>query len=182
MSLTTVRRQRWLLPTGVFVAVVLVHFLYLAFFPERDPAQTRWATVPVRENAWFKTYIETQSYWLGFSYGFSLAFAVAAFRRYREGRSCTARNMVIGGVSFTGVLSVVGCYLLGCCGSPMLGVYISLFGAAFVPWAKPLAAALTVLSIGTAWWWMNRRLARSESPATDGACSGPNCNCQAQHS
>lgn len=111
-------------------------------------------------------------------YALSLAFAAAAFRRYREGRLCTTRNLAIGGVTFTEVLSVTGCYLLGCCGSPMLGVYVSLFGAVFIPWAKPLAALLTLLSIGVAWWWLNRRMrATSADSPSDGHCMDQNCSC-----
>jgi hypothetical protein len=153
---TALRWRRWLLPAGAFLAVGLAHFLWLGFYPERDPVQAQWVTVPAH-GSWLKTYIQAQSYWLGFSYAFSLAFAAVALRRYREGRFCTARNLAIGGVTFSGALSVAGCYLLGCCGSPMLGVYISLFGAAFIPWAKPLAAVVTLFTIGTAWWWMNLR-------------------------
>jgi len=39
----------------------------------------------------------------------------------------------------------------------MLGVYISLFGAGFLPFAKPLVAVITTISIILSWWWMNRR-------------------------
>ena len=41
--------------------------------------------------------------------------------------------------------------MLGCCGSPMLAVYLSLFGAAFLPWAKPLIALLTTVTLFAAW-------------------------------
>ena len=39
----------------------------------------------------------------------------------------------------------------------MLPVYLSLFGAAFLPWAKPLVAGLTTLMIGATWLWLARR-------------------------
>jgi len=124
-------------------------------FPEQDPAQSRWATVAIPTSA-LAHYVESQDYWLGYSYALALSFSVLALRRYREGRFCAARNMAIGGATFTGFLAVAGCFLAGCCGSPMLVVYLNLFGAAFLPLAKPLMAGVTTISIGTSWWWMNR--------------------------
>lgn len=149
--------RRALFPAGVFVAVAAVHFVWLGLFPERDRAQDRWVAVvsPVGAS-WLHRYIETQGYWLGFSYALSLAFAGAALRRYREERLCAGRNLAIGGVTFSGLLSVAGCYLLGCCGSPMLAVYLSLFGASFLPLARPLIAFLTIIFISMAWWRMSR--------------------------
>ena len=149
--------QKSVLPAGVFIAVWLVHYVWLGFFPEQDPAQSRWVEIAAPAQAsWFRNYVETQSYWLGFSYALSLAFAAVALRRYREQRLCASRNLAIGGATFSGGLAVVGCYLIGCCGSPMLAVYLSLFGAQFLPLAKPFIALVTTVFIGIAWWWMNR--------------------------
>jgi hypothetical protein len=39
----------------------------------------------------------------------------------------------------------------------MLVVYLSLFGARFLPLAKPSVAILTTISIMGAWWWMKSR-------------------------
>lgn len=169
--------RRAAMPLTVFVAVAAIHFLWLGIFPEQDPAQSRWVTVDLSQDSWLTRYVEGGNYWLGFSYGLSLAFAAVALRRYREARFCAARNVAIGGVTLSGALSVAGCYLLGCCGSPMLAVYLSLFGAAFVPLAKPLVAGVTLLSILLGWWWMNcRALAPSDSCAPGGACARvPGC-------
>lgn len=156
-SSITRRLRRGFLLAGVFVLVVAAHCVWLAFFPEQDTAQSRWVTVSAAEStSWFKRYVETQSYWLGVSYGLSLTFAIAALRRYRERRSCAARNLAIGGVTLSGFLAVAGCFLLGCCGSPMLVVYLNLFGAAFLPLAKPLMALITAVSLAGAWWWLLR--------------------------
>ena len=149
--------RRAVLPVSVFLAVAAFHSLWLGAFPETDPLQGRWVAVESTSPAsWVARYIETQSYYLGFSYALALGFASVALRRYREERLCATRNLAIGGISFSGVLAVVGCYLLGCCGSPMLAVYLSLFGASFLPLAKPFVAALTTLMIGLSWWWMTR--------------------------
>lgn len=143
--------SRALLPMTVFLAVIGLHFVWLGLFPEQDPVQSRWAEVPTTDNSWFKTYLDGGSYWLGYSYGISLAFAAVGIRRYREQRLAASRNLALGSVSFSGVLAVVGCYMLGCCGSPMLAVYLSLFGAAFLPWAKPLVAVLTTITLMIGW-------------------------------
>lgn len=165
------RFRRSLLPSCVFVLVLAAHFAMLAMFPEQNPAQLRWAIVAASHTTVLERYMEAQEYWLGFSYALSLAFAVVALRRYREERLCTARTVALGGVTFSGFLGVAGCYLIGCCGSPMLAVYLSLFGAAFVPLAKPMVAAATIFFVGTAWWWMSRRA----SIRAIGACSGVQC-------
>ena len=171
------RVQRGLLPVGVFVLVIVVHFVWHGFFPERDPDQARWLSVAAAEEAsWLMRYLETGGYWLGLSYGLSLAFAVAAFRRYRERRLCAARNLAIGGVTLSGILAVAGCFLLGCCGSPMLAVYISLFGAAFVPLAKPVVAVLTGASLAAGWWWMNRQERSIATQALESVGNG-HCDC-----
>ncbi len=133
---------RAVLPVTVFVAVAAFHFVWLGLFPEKvateascgdDCAACEGEAPPAA--GWLDRYVAGQNYWLGYSYAASLTFAVAALRRYREQRSCTARNVALGGVTASGLLAVFGCYLLGCCGSPMLPIYLSLFGAAFLPLA-----------------------------------------------
>ncbi len=56
----------------------------------------------------------------------------------------------------------------------MLGVYLSLFGAAFLPFTKPLVAALTTLFIVASYFWMRRRIralhATAQAEGTGAAC------------
>jgi len=172
MKWNTNRLRQLLIPAGVFIIVFVMHYVWLGLFPERDMAQNLWTPV---ETSWLQAYIASQNYWLGFSYGLSLAFAAYAILRYREERISRARNLAVGSVSFTGFLAVADCFLLGCCGSPMLAVYISLFGAAFlpfIPFMKPLVALVTVVSISLALVWMNRR-----KRSTDNCeCGESGCN------
>ncbi len=165
---------RSVLPLVAFAAVIGVHFIWQGFFPEQDPAQSQWVAVPGQADSdWFRQYIESGGYWFGYSYALSLTFAVVALRRYREQRFCQARNLAVGGLTLSGFLAVAGCYLIGCCGSPMLIVYMNLFGAAFLPLAKPLMAGITTLTIGLAWWWMLRAEGKmSESTQPKGQCEG----------
>jgi len=157
-----VKMRRALFPLAVFFVVLGAHFVWLGLFPEQNPVQSRWAEVPVTGRSWLKEYLAAGGYWLGYSYGISLAFAAAGLRRYREQRHAASRNLALGSVSFSGALAVAGCYLVGCCGSPMLAVYLSFLGAAFLPWAKPLVALLTTVALVAAWRF-SLRCARAAS-------------------
>lgn len=178
--------RRFLLPLAVFLGVAAAHFVWSGLFPEVDPAQSRWASLPgAGSSSWLNHYLETQGYWLGYSYALSLAFVTAALRRYREERFCSAKTLVFGGVTLSGFSALAGCFLVGCCGSPMLVIYLSLFGAWFLPLAKPLVAVVTTLSIIGAWWWMQRRhrqvIAKAEniSPSDQVTqCQSPSCQCK----
>lgn len=158
-------------PAAVFVVVWTIHYLWLGFFPERDPAQSQWVQVAASSGAWWSRYVHSQSYWLGFSYALSLAFATHALQYYRRNRSCTGRRLAVGSITLTGFFAVAGCFLLGCCGSPMLAVYLSLFGAAVIPLAKPLVAVLTSCSIVAAWIYMHFHHPRSSK-----ACCAPDAH------
>jgi hypothetical protein len=156
MSLSARRIRRALLPIGAFFLVFSIHYLWLVIFPEQDPAQAKWVVLP-QETSHLRNYIETQSYWLGYAYSLSIAFATVVLRRYRESRCGISRNLAVGGVTFSGLLVASGCFLIGCCGSPMLVVWLNLFGVKFLPLAKPFVAFLTTITLGAAWWWMERR-------------------------
>jgi hypothetical protein len=111
-----------LLPGAAFVATLGVSFSWLGLFPDEDPAQyARAALPPEGPSSWLPAYFEAGSFWLGYSYALSVAFAAVAFRRYLRNRSCGAGRFAVGGLTVTGVLSVAGCYLVGCCGSPSMG-------------------------------------------------------------
>ncbi len=173
------RLRRTLFPIGVFLAVAVIHFVLLGLFPEQNPAQHRWVTIiPASEPSWLTRYIDTQSYWLGFSYALLLSFSAVALRRYHENRMCAAKNLTIGGVTLSSFLAVAGCYLLGCCGSPMLVIYLNLFGAASLPLAKPLIAVVTTLTVFIAWRWMNRpKRSRVVSLAANNSNNGTRNGC-----
>lgn len=161
--------RRALLPGTVFLVVFAAHYLWLGLFPEQDPAQAGWAALPV-ETSWFRSYVEAQAYWMSYSYALCLAFAAWAVRSYRESRCGTTRTMAIGGLTFSGFLAATGCFLIGCCGSPMLVVWVNLFGAAFLPFAKPLIAAATTVTVGCFWLWMGRRRGRQGGRMAVASC------------
>jgi hypothetical protein len=158
--------QRGWLPLAVFVLAFVFHALYVRH-KVRLPAQG-WADAGIVDNEhWgFGPYIQARVYFTGYSYALSLAFAAVAFRRYRENQMCSARKLALGGVTLSGFLAVSGCFFLGCCGSPMLAVYLSLFGASFLPWAKPFIAGLTTALIALSFWLMRTRSRKEEGSAS----------------
>lgn len=165
-----------LLPLVVFVAVIALHCLWHGLWPETSSIQSKWLDVTHPEQtSWFQRYLEQQSYWLGYSYALALSFAVTAYRRYRAGGICSMRNLAIGGLTLSGFLAVAGCFLAGCCGSPMLVVYLNLFGASFLPIAKPLVAVLTTLTILASWWWMNKRAGVLQNATVQECCGSSAC-------
>ena len=136
------------LPLAVFVTVVAIHFVWLGATAQPCDVQNPGGTLdPASEATWWDRYVRTGGYWTGYTYALSLGFASIAFRNYRERRFCSGGAAVVGGVTLSGFLAFAGCFLVGCCGSPMLGVYLSLFGAGFLPFAKPLVAGITTVMI-----------------------------------
>lgn len=164
MTVALGRLRDAVLPLAVFAAAAGAHVVWLGLFPEKPAAQSAWASLPPEgPTSWVPRYLEAQDYLLGYSYGLSLAFATVALRRLRRNRSCGAGKFAVGGLTFSGLLAVGACYLIGCCGSPLLAVWLNLFGAAFLPFAKPLVAVFSTLSVAAAWW----RMARATAPSCD---------------
>lgn len=149
--------RNWVLPLLAFTATLVFHYVFLGFFPEQDPSQAGWAVLPAEES-WLSRYVAAQNYWIGYSYALCLAFVTAASRHYWRTRCGASGGIALGGLGFSGALAVAGCFLIGCCGSPMLIVWLNLFGAAFLPLAKPLMAVITTVSVGAAWLWLRRKM------------------------
>lgn len=169
--------RRTLFTMAAFVTVGLAHFAWVCVFPDRDPAQERWAVVESETRASsVGRYLESGGYWLGFSYAYPAAFAANAFGRYLESRRRANQAFAVGGITASWILVAVGCFLTGCCGSPMLGVYLSLFGTSILPFAKPLLAGLTFLFVTLFWIWMVRRsgVGIAISPLAEN-CTDPYC-------
>lgn len=100
-------------------------------------------------------YFETGDPWIGLSFALALTFAFYAWSRFRRDRSRKAENATLGGLGITGLIYAAGCFVIGCCGSPMLGVWLGLVGPHFVPLAKPLVFLITVISVSWGWWNLN---------------------------
>ena len=173
----------WLIGLVVLCVTAFAHFgYYYVVDPQpacgETPGQMWKATeprpppvslmAPISER-----YVRDRLYLMGLSYGMALGFTAYAAARSRGARRQGVAG-VIGGLSLTGFLAAAGCFLLGCCGSPMLTVYLALFGSALAGFKDIFVFVLTALSvlIGLLWRWRCK-------PAAGGACCASGCGCDA---
>jgi len=162
------------LPAIVFLTVFAAYALYAGACATSAPSG--WTDFGISANAagplGLRAYWREQDYFVGFSYALAAAFATWALSRsifFRQGRSVAA-GAAAGGLTLLGALMAGGCFLIGCCGSPMLAVYLSLFGAKALGLGKPLMALVTLVSVSCGYWCLSRRLARG-STCIDDCCS-----------
>ena len=164
------------LPWIVFVAIFVGHALYLCSVEASPPSG--WNDYGVSGNGagflGLGTYWRGQDYFISFSYALGAGFATWALSRCvlpsRARRA--AAGAAAGSLTLVGVLMAGSCFLIGCCGSPMLAVYITLFGAKAMGIGKPLTALVTLGSVSCGYWCLSRRLARG-SVCADICCSQP---------
>jgi hypothetical protein len=155
----TAPRLIWLLAAVAFVAVFVGHVLYLRYLaiaPQKD-----WADNFNPSDFWH-SYMVGQDYFVSFSYALSASFAVWAGALFMYSRRQAAVMGAFGGISLVTLLSAAGCFLIGCCGSPMLMIYVSFFGSSAAGIGKPLMALISLISIGGGYLCVVRR---------------PACNC-----
>jgi hypothetical protein len=167
-----------LIPAVVFIAIFVAHALYVGACAASAPSG--WTDFGISAHVagplGLGAYWRGQDYFIGFSYALAAAFATWSLSRsilFRQGRTITA-GAAAGGVTLLGALMAGGCFLIGCCGSPMLAVYLSLFGAKALGLGKPLMALVTVVSVSCGYWFLSRRFTRGSdcignccSPADD---------------
>ncbi len=145
-----------LLLVGVsFAAVFLAHILWDMCGQSSSP----WRTLPSEQTPWSQ-YLASGKIWLGLSYGLAAAFAVYCLTRLYQYRKRAVAGAV-GGLTLVGFLYAAGCFLLGCCGSPMLAVYAGLFGSRFAGFAKPLVFVITAVSVGIGYVLVTRKMAKA---------------------
>jgi len=137
------RFQPW--PLIAFAAAIGAHLLvkYLSAPAVTQPA---WADLSQPHTDWFAAYIKSQDYYLSFSYALAAAFTAYALSFWAANRRVAVAGGAAG-ISIAGILWGVGCFLTGCCGSPMLGVYASILGTRATWFGKPFTAAITLLSV-----------------------------------
>ena len=163
-----------LIPAGAFVAIFVAHAIYVGAYAASAPAG--WTDFGISAHVvgplGLGAYWRGQDYFIGFSYALAATFAAWALSRsilFRQGRTVTA-GAAAGGLTLLGALMAGGCFLIGCCGSPMLAVYLSLFGAKALGLGKPLMALVTLISVGCGYWCLSRHFARRNT-CMDDCCS-----------
>jgi hypothetical protein len=148
-------RARLAVSLAVFAAVFALH-ARLKMYPAADPTLSRWAELaPVGFSERLSSYYGSGGLWLGYCYGVAAGFAAFAALSFLAHR--TRGLAAAGGLTFSGALAAAACFLTGCCGSPMLAIWVGLLGAAAAPWLGPAAALLTTVSVIVAGRRMIRR-------------------------
>jgi hypothetical protein len=156
----TAPQLAWLLGIVAFVAVFLCHMLYLYYVT--CALQKDWADNFSPSGSFWRSYVVDQDYFVSFSYALSASFAVWAIARFVYSRRRATAVGAFGGVSLVTLLAAAGCFLIGCCGSPMLPIYVALFGSQVAGIGKPLMALISLISIGGGYLYVLRQ---------------SNCNC-----
>ena len=156
-------KKKVLYPLAGFVIVLFLNIAY-SIFSYRG-LSNNW--VQIEGESWLSFYLASQGYFLGLSYALAGAFTVYAFLKYTESRKAGIAG-IDGGVTIAGILYFAACFLMGCCGSPMLAVYLGLFGSRFLGFTKPLILIVTSLSILIGFFWL-------EKSAKKGCCEDDTC-------
>ena len=126
-------------------------------------------------------YIKEQDYFLGLSYGLSGAFTLYALWIFVKRRRAAAAAGAAGGITLAGLVSAGGCglcFVTGCCGSPTLPILASFLGGTVLSFIKPLAFAVTVISIAFGFWWLGRQSRRAVAVCD---CAHTCCEDTARH-
>jgi hypothetical protein len=160
------------MPPMVFIVVFVLHVIYIRRIAATP--STGWAdSLPVDGFLGLGPYFRAQEYYVGFSYALGAAFAAWAALQFIRSRRVDTATGAAGGVTLVGVLMTAGCFLLGCCGSPMLAVYAGIFGAKALGASKMIMALVTLLSVSCGYWCLSRRMAQGDSPDT--CCPKSDC-------
>ncbi len=171
---TPYRWTKWLTPV-VCVGVYAAH----AFYVNRIAATPTegWANSEVMNTGFLglEPYVQGQDYYTGFSYALGAAFAVWAVCKFLRFRQTAMATGAVGSITFVGVLMAAGCFMIGCCGSPMLSVYLGILGAKALGIGKPLMALVSLTSVGVGYWYLSWR-------AKKGICLDSSCACHSPSS
>lgn len=147
-------KKRFILPAVTFAAVFLFHAFWL--MNAAIQASRQWVQTENMYKMSLFLYFKQLNFFTGFSYALAGSFTVYALVRYIENRGCGIAPAA-GGITLTGLLYAGGCFITGCCGSPMLAVYLGLLGPYFLGVTKPLIALITALSVVLGFLWMDRK-------------------------
>jgi len=170
-----VRQLRFIvlwMPILTFCGVLAIHALYIRHLTSIPT--NGWADVGVGCVDWwgFASYITEMDYLMGLSYALGAAFGAWALGQYLRTRQAAMAAGAAGSITLVGIFMATGCFFVGCCGSPMFGVYLGLFGAKALGIGKPLMAIFTLLSVAWGSWYLRCKLAT--------ACCDMSCGCHSE--
>jgi len=139
-------------PLLAFILVFSMHAAYVSYTLTHQ--ETKWITV--EETNWVTTYLQEQEYFIGLSYALAAAFTVYALLTYAENRKKGLVGL-FSGITLTGLIYFGACFLAGCCGSPMVAVYVSLLGPSFLGVAKSVTLFLTIISVSVGYYLLKKK-------------------------
>ncbi len=166
------RWMQWLSPLA-FVGVYAAHAFYLSRIAATP--MEGWANSEIMDTGFLGLgpYFQAQDYYTGFSYALGAAFAAWAMGGFLRSRQAATAAGAAGSITFVGILMAAGCFLIGCCGSPLLGVYLGIFGAKALGIGKPLMALVSLVSVGVGYWYLSWRARKEICMDSSCACHSP---------
>jgi predicted Kef-type K+ transport protein len=163
---------------AVFLAVLAGHFLLSTRGSGTLATGGVWARYDFATHSAsaLARYVAAGDLWVGLSYAVAATFVAFSVLRLIERRRST--GAALGGMALGGLLWAAICFVVGCCGSPMLPIYLGLLGPRFLGVTKPLTLVLTLASIAAGYAVMLRRdracgLPRRGVPASPSGARGP---------
>jgi hypothetical protein len=157
-------KKKVLYPLAGFAIVFLLQITYSTW--RFYSISSKWLQIENESRLSF--YFASQDYFLGLSYALAAAFTIYAVLKFTESRKAGIAG-VTGGVTLAGIIYFGACFLLGCCGSPMLAVYLGLFGSKFLGFTKPLTLIITLIFILIGFFWLEK--STKKSCCEDDICS-----------
>lgn len=131
---------------AVFVGTIALHLIYSV-----NPRGSGCGPHPT-----VLSYITSGDVFLGFSLAVGALFTYCCLHRLFYTRSKAAAAGAVSGTAAVAGVAAAGCFLTGCCGSPMLIVYASIIGIQGFEIPKWAIAFVTVISASLGWWWLKR--------------------------
>ncbi len=156
--------------TITFGLTLLIHFIWVS--KELEP-KTQWADVKVvSENnlGGYTIYFQDGEYFFALSYALLISFTVFALSEMKIDRKKGAAG-IFGGITLSALLATFGCFIIGCCGSPMAVVYLSMFGSSYLEFAKPVIFIVTLLSVVYGYKKITQNKNNSCSSCADDSCN-----------
>lgn len=147
--------KKIIITLATFVIVFILHILYFKI-TESSCAGSEW----------FQKYIKEEWYFLGISYALSFAFMAFAFLKFKKNRKAALKVAFSGGILT--IFLWFTCFLFGCCGSPMLVVYLNLIGLSKLKLSKLILLIMTIVFIAIGYIWLLKKTPK-------GCCNGKPC-------
>ncbi|PIV57237.1 hypothetical protein COY52_11040 [Candidatus Desantisbacteria bacterium CG_4_10_14_0_8_um_filter_48_22] len=149
-------KKKIIISIVVFLGIFIAHFL-LRDYQFTVLVKKEGCVEKIGKGFTIEEYIKNKDYFLGYSYGLAGAFTVFSFLLLIKQRKKHAVGGVAGGTALLGIIYYISCFVLGCCGSPMLAVYVSLLGTKALGFAKPLIALITTITVSISLIYIVRR-------------------------